>query len=243
MGWSVPDVLAPAVVAGGGGGPSPDRAGYRVFIDFDNTITCGDVLDRLIETLAVGHGWRELEEAWAAGQIGALACLDGQLRAVRAGWPELGAVLDAVQLDPGFVTLRDLLRAEGIELTILSDNFDAFIAYVLRRHGLADVPFFANRVEVAGGRTLPSFPFANPDCPGCAHCKKTHFVPRGDDRRRVIYIGDGRSDLCPARHADLVFAKASLLTSLRAEQIDCVAFGDLADVARALRHLFHESKI
>ena len=102
-------------------------AGFRVFIDFDNTISRGDILDGIIEAFSPTGEWRTLEEAWAAGRIGARECLDGQLRGLRARWPELARHLDGVRLDPGFVLLRDLLRREGIELTIVSDNFDLFV--------------------------------------------------------------------------------------------------------------------
>ncbi len=219
------------------------RDGFRIFIDFDNTITIGDVLDGVIEKFAVGDRWRELEIEWEAGKIGARDCLDGQLRSLRAEWPELTRHLDAVQLDPGFSALLTLARREQIDLTILSDNFDLLLGYILQRRGLGDVAFFGNHLERAADRFLPSFPFSNPDCPGCAHCKKTHFLPPNDDPRHVVYIGDGRSDLCPARHADIVFAKAGLLKQLRAEQVACHAFDGLADVARVLEKIFHESQL
>jgi 2-hydroxy-3-keto-5-methylthiopentenyl-1-phosphate phosphatase len=222
------------------GGP-PAAAGYRVFIDFDNTITRGDVLDGLIERFAVGDDWRALEAEWAAGRIGARACLEGQLRTLRGTWPEFGRQLDGVELDPGFGVLRDFLRGAGIELTIVSDNFDLFIAAILRRSGLAGIPVYANHVEFAGDRLEPSFPHLNPECPECAHCKKTHFVPRRQDRRRVVYIGDGRSDICPARHADIVFAKASLLAYLREARIPCLAFDHLAGVASSLQKTINEN--
>jgi len=223
--------------------PAPDpvrpAAGLRVFVDFDNTITVGDVLDGLIERFAVGDRWRELEREWAAGRLGARDCLDGQLRSLRGTWPEFEAELAVVQLDAGFAALLEAARRAGAELTILSDNFDRFIQAILRRHGLDGVPVCANHLEFAGDRLEPSFPHYNPACPGCAHCKKTHFVPRRD-ARRVIYVGDGRSDLCPAREADIVFAKAGLLTQLRAENVPCRPFDGLAGVAAALLRLPHE---
>lgn len=227
-------------VASTGGGPSP-AAGYRVFIDFDNTITCGDVLDGLIEKFAADDRWRLLEGEWAAGRIGARTCLEGQLLTLRGTWAEFNLHLNAVELDPGFGSLRDLLRHAGVELTIVSDNFDRFIEAILRRRGFADVPFHANHVEFAADRLLPSFPYLNPECPDCAHCKKTHFVPRHRDARRVVYIGDGKSDLCPARHADIVFAKASLLDYLGQEGIPCHAFNHLTEVASALQKIIHEN--
>lgn len=219
------------------------RTGFRVFIDFDNTITIGDVLDGIIERFAVGDAWRSLETAWDSGAIGARACLDGQLRSLRGEWADYARHLDGVQLDPGFQELCAALARDGIELTIVSDNFDRFIGYILQRHGLAHLPCYANHLEISGDRVVPSFPYSNPACPGCAHCKKTHFLPPNDDGRTVIYIGDGRSDLCPARHAGFVFAKATLLRTLRAEKIPCVAFDTLSDVTAQLPTLLHENRI
>jgi 2,3-diketo-5-methylthio-1-phosphopentane phosphatase len=218
-------------------------AGFRVFIDFDNTITCGDVLDGIIEKFAVDERWRALEESWAAGRIGARACLEGQLGFLRASWPDLAQHLDGVRLDPGFAALRDLLREERIELTVVSDNFDLFVGHILQQRGLADVAYRANHLEIAADRLLPSFPYANPECPDCAHCKKIHFLPPHHDARQVIFIGDGRSDICPARHADIVFAKTGLLSYLQGVQIPCLAYNDLTGVVDALKKTFHENKI
>ena len=221
--------------------PAYQASGHRVFIDFDNTISRGDVLDGLIERFAEGGAWRELEAEWAAGRIGARACLDGQLRSMRGTWPEFVAHLGSVELDPGFGRLRGVLREARVELVILSDNFDLFVGELLLRHGHADVRYVANHVEFAGDRLIPSFPHYNPGCPGCAHCKKTHFVPRRD-RMRVVYIGDGASDICPARHADIVFAKSSLLGYLKGAGLPCRPFGDLAGVAEELGRIIHENK-
>lgn len=228
---------APAACRAGGA-----RSGARVFIDFDNTITRGDVLDGIIEKFAVDERWRDLEAAWATGQIGARACLDGQLRCLRVAWPELVRHLAGVSLDPGFAKLRNLLRAEGIDLTVVSDNFDLIIGHLLPLHGFTDVAYLANHLDYANERFVPSFPFSNPACPTCAHCKKIHFLPPNDDARCVVYIGDGRSDRCPSRHADLVFAKDGLLTYLQGEKIPCVAYTDLTEVTQILKRHLHEQK-
>ena len=217
--------------------------GYRVFIDFDNTITCGDVLDGIIEKFAIDDRWRALEEDWAAGRIGARACLEGQLSVLRASWPALVQHLDGIRLDPGFAALRDLLRRERVELTVVSDNFDLFVGHILQQQGLGDVAYRANHLEIAADRLLPSFPFGNPDCPDCAHCKKIHFLPPHHDARQVIFIGDGRSDICPARHADIVFAKTGLLSYLQGAKIPCLAYDDLTGVVATLKRRLHENKI
>ena len=223
--------------------PDSSSAGFRVFIDFDNTITQGDVLDGIIETFSVSEEWRTLEAAWAAGQITTRTCLEGQMRGLRATWPELARHLNQVRIDPGFARLRDLLRREAVDLTIVSDNFDLVLDHILKQEGLTDVACLANHLELAAGRRVPSFPFGNPDCPGCAHCKKIHFMPPHRDARLVVYIGDGRSDICPATHADIVFAKTSLLSYLQRAAIPCTAYGNLSEVAAALEKTLHENKI
>ena len=217
------------------------QAPFRVFIDFDNTITRGDVLDGVIAMFAVDDKWIALEESWRSGRIGARACLEGQLRSVRASWPELGHLLDGVELDPGFGPLCRWLRRQGVELTIVSDSFDLFIARILRRRGIRGVPVYANRLKLAGGRLSPSFPYHNPGCPKCAHCKKTHFTPRRGDARKVIYVGDGRSDICPAREADIVFAKDGLRDYLGEAKIPCIPFESLGDVLKSLKQKLHGS--
>jgi 2,3-diketo-5-methylthio-1-phosphopentane phosphatase len=218
-------------------------AGFRVFIDFDNTITLGDVLDGVIEKFSPDDQWKVLENEWEEGRIGARACLDGQLRGLRATWPEFERHLEGVTLDAGFASLIEFVQRAGGELMIVSDNFDLIVGHILQRRGFAHVAVRANHLEPAGDRVVPSFPFSNPACPGCAHCKKTHFIPPNDDGRTVVYIGDGRSDLCPSRHADVVFAKASLLAQLRVEKIPCIAFDGLTGVVARLQKLLHENKL
>lgn len=52
--------------------------------------------------------------------------------------------------------------------------------------------------------------------------------------RKTIYVGDGRSDLCPSRGADVVFAKSVLARTLAAEGVPFVPYSTLADITRVL---------
>ena len=214
---------------------------YRVFIDFDNTISQGDVLDSVVEKFAHDETWRDLEESWVTGKIGARECLNGQLSIVKATDNALHAHLATIQIDPGFHDLIKVIEDEHIEYAILSDNFDLILKPILKRLGLSRIACFSNKLERNGDYFTPSFPYWNKDCPGCAHCKKTHFTPRGTDKRKVIYIGDGRSDICPSLHSDIVFAKDSLLTYLNKSGVSCIPYHDLAEVAKKLTNLIHDN--
>ena len=52
----------------------------------------------------------------------------------------------------------------------------------------------------------------------------------------LYYLGDGRADVDPARHATRIFATDKLPRFCREEGLDCTPFDDLHDVVRALEN-------
>jgi 2-hydroxy-3-keto-5-methylthiopentenyl-1-phosphate phosphatase len=52
------------------------------------------------------------------------------------------------------------------------------------------------------------------------------------DEDIVVYIGEGYSDRCPSRYADVIFAKDDLLNYCRTENIPCIAWRSFADVQK-----------
>lgn len=214
---------------------------YLLYIDFDNTISRGDVLDSVVEKFAEGTVWQVLEREWASGKIGARACLDGQLRSIKATSEALASHLDSIIIDPGFTQILKVTYEHNIETAILSDNFDLILNPILKRFGFSHIACYSNHLERSGEKFIPSFPYWNKDCPGCAHCKKTHFIPRGKDVRKVIYIGDGRSDICPSLNSNIVFAKDSLLAYFTKSGLSCIPYNDLTEVAEKLTHLIYDN--
>ena len=53
----------------------------------------------------------------------------------------------------------------------------------------------------------------------------------------IMYVGDGRSDVCPAQEADILFAKGYLLDFFKKKKRLCMAFNDFADVLTYFRRL------
>ena len=214
--------------------PAPGRC--QVWIDFDGTITRTDVLDELISRHAVDDSWRAVEADWQAGRIGSRECLGRQLAVVRATDAELDALLAAVPLDPGLGELFRALDAAAVPVAVLSDGIDRFIAALMARAGLGHVPVRSNRITRRGPAMVLVCPHGDPLCASAAaHCKcgsMNRLAAPGRDCD--IYIGDGRSDLCPARRAGVVFAKGVLAKNLAAEGVPFVPFDTLADVAGVL---------
>jgi len=206
-------------------------ANCRVFLDFDNTMTISDVLSDLILDHSIDKDWIELEDLWRRGRIGARECLRGQLKKVRIGKKDFDQFLSEVKLDEGIFELLSFLDQKGIKPVVLSDNFLPVVDRILDHHGIRDIKIYANGLRSFGDRLIPSFPYYNPQCPSCAHCKKTHVVSDRADEGPVIYIGDGRSDFCPANASDLVFAKDTLAEYLEQKESDFLRYENLKEVA------------
>jgi len=205
-------------------------ANCRVFFDFDNTMTRFDVLDEIIKKFSVNDHWKALQVAWENGEIGTKECLEGQLRGIRITKKALDKFLAGVQLDKSCYKLLSLLNREGVRPVILSDNFDPIIERILEHHGLKDIKVYANALRFYKDHLIPSFPYDNPFCPSCAHCKKIHLTGGHEDHKLIVYVGDGRSDFCPAKVSDIVFAKDSLLEHLKQVGKPCVAYKELGTV-------------
>jgi len=202
----------------------------RFFFDFDNTITTSDVLDDIIKEFSINEDWLLLEKAWEEGRIGTKECLQGQLKNVWVSKKELRSFLKNIEIDPFFHPLLSFLRKEGTQPVILSDNFTFIIESILENHGIKNLPVYANRLDFFRDRLVPSFPYDNPLCPSCAHCKKIHLTPEKVAEKTIVYVGDGRSDLCPARVSDVVFAKDSLLKYLTQEGRSFIPYANLGNI-------------
>jgi 2-hydroxy-3-keto-5-methylthiopentenyl-1-phosphate phosphatase len=200
-----------------------------LFFDFDNTITQGDVLDRVIERFSVTDDWRWWEDAWSRGEVSTRQCLQQQIAGLGASQAELVDFVADFPIDPNFETIVRWAASEQIQLIIVSDNFSCLVHEILSGKAFAELPLFANELTFSGNRPKAHFPYTSRDCARCANCKVTHF--KRFPGRSTIYVGDGLSDVCPALAADLVFAKDSLAEYLGSRGVAFQPFASLGTVA------------
>jgi 2,3-diketo-5-methylthio-1-phosphopentane phosphatase len=224
--------------------------GVQVWVDFDNTVTTQDVLDHLIAGYAVDEAWRAAEAEWGEGKIGSFECLSRQFACIRISPIELEMFLGTIRTDPGLLSLLSVLtqaKREGMaDFAILSDGVGSFIRTVLGRVagvggiGVSDeVTIRSNEIEHEGERLMLKCPLQDRSCTSAAaHCKCASARSLSTPGRPWIYIGDGRSDLCPARQCQVVFAKGALARYLRAEGRAFISFETLEDVAAFLKPAF-----
>lgn len=203
-----------------------------VFFDFDNTLTAFDVLDGVIERFSINRDWIAYEEAWKKGKIGSRQCLEGQLRSLRVTRQALTAYLSNITVDPSLQRILALLRSVGLGAVVLSDSFSFMIKVILKNNGITGMKVYSNKLRFYNDRLIPLFPYANNQCHHCAHCKTNTLANKTVQNKIVVYVGDGLSDVCPACHADIVFAKngGSLLKYFNETGRECFTFDKLEDI-------------
>ena len=203
---------------------------FTVFFDFDNTIAKFDVFDNMVQRFARDDRWIKLEDRWRQGKIGSKECLEGQIHCMGITKNSLDRYLAGIKLDPFFLKLISLLRAKKIKTAVVSDNFDYILKGILKRNGIDKLKIYSNKMRISGDRFILGFPFRNKKCPVCAHCKTKNLLANSPKNSIIIYIGDGRSDICPAQEADIIFAKGSLRKYCREKKIKHIPFQGLKKV-------------
>ncbi len=220
----------------------------RVFCDFDGTVVPNDVGDELFRTFA-GKKADEIIQRFLNGQINARECLMQECAAVPClSKTQCAAFVDQFAIDPYFPQFFDFCSSRGIPVTVLSDGLDFYVERILRDHGLGHLPWYANHVEFVeeGGATklVPSFPFEDLDCDyQCGNCKRNHLLTLSGDDDIIVYAGDGISDRCPVRYADIVFAKRELIPFCQQKNISYFEFRNFRDVQERLEKILRSKRI
>ncbi len=215
----------------------------KIFIDFDGTITRQDVGDVLFERFG-GRKCVEYVEQYRKGEISAVKCFHMECDACGdVELLQLHEFLNGQEIDPTFRDFLAFCKRHSFEHYIVSDGMDYYINYILQRHGLPDVKLFANKLELQPCsnplfvKFHPVFPYTDEVCDRCACCKRNHILTLSGDDDRIVYIGEGYSDRCPARFADVVFAKDDLLKFCRQENISFFEYQSFADITSRLTSL------
>jgi 2,3-diketo-5-methylthio-1-phosphopentane phosphatase len=209
-----------------------------ILTDFDGTISDFDVSDFIYQNFAaVGMFYAE---QWSKGLISTREEVLQTYATVTASQEEIAAALATVPIDPTFHELVELARRRGLELVIVSDGMDWVIETVLAAHGVHGLPLFANHLVFENGRPKISFPWWDQQCPMDGVCKPQvlrRFIEAG---KRIVYIGDGRSDRLAAEHANVVFAKNALVDICRAQNIPAYEFTCFREVCAWLENHLEE---
>jgi len=215
----------------------------KIFVDFDGTITTRDVGNTLFREFG-GAACEGFIAEYHQEKISAQELFRREAAAAGSVLPaDLNALLDRQAIDPGFKGFVDFCRARGLEFHVVSDGLDYYIDRVLRAHGITGVPFVANTLtlESAGAdeRAFLSltFPYGDSECDRCACCKRNYMLTHAGEDDIIVFIGEGYSDRCPVRYADIVFAKDDLQAFCQRENISYYLYESFHDVTGRLTEL------
>jgi 2-hydroxy-3-keto-5-methylthiopentenyl-1-phosphate phosphatase len=207
-----------------------------VLCDFDGTLCSLDMGNTLLNRFT-GDGWQEIDRAYCTGDIGSREAYERVAGLIRADEKELLDFVHAYgRIDDYFPEFYAACRREGMDVMVVSDGLDFYIEAILKRFHLADLIYFSNAVRFREkGRLEISFPEWNAECNRCGTCKRNIVRRNREKYDQIIYVGNGHSDVCPSKEADVVFAKEILYEKCREDGTPCIFYESFKDVRN---HLF-----
>lgn len=208
-----------------------------IFIDFDGTISRQDVCCAMVNKFA-REGWEGINLLWEAGSLSTEECARLTLELMEVEPKELEAFFQDVEIDPTFIEFVNWAAQQGYPLAVLSDGYDNYIEKVWSRYGLS-IPYYANHLEYAEGWRINCL-HQDKECEKCGVCKLDLMQEQLPPGYQSIYIGDGYSDICPAEHADIVFAKDTLARLCQEKGIAFYPYKDFDDVQKIIEPLLGE---
>lgn len=200
-----------------------------VLCDFDGTITKGGVLDLLYKTFADSCCW-ELVERWIRGELTTPEEMRGCFASMKASREEMEAVLRKVQIDPDFPELVRFCAQRDYPLAILSDGLRWYIEYILSLHGFGGLPIYANEIQFSPDGIRITTPWFSPQTPRRGVSKPSIIQSYKEKGFKVIFIGDGLSDLEAVGAADQLYARDELLAYCREKGIPATGFSSMGEL-------------
>jgi len=207
-----------------------------IVADFDGTVAKRDVGYNFFRHFSGGKN-NELLPFWKSGELTTRECLQREAELVSVSQNEIYPFLDNFELDPGFGSLVTLCQMQNIPLSIASDGLDFYINYLLKRFSFDHIPSVSNRAVFEGDRLKIEFPYDNRECNSCGSCKAERIEDLKNAHGngcQVVFVGDGYSDACATRAADVVFAKSDLKEFCEVRGIKYHDYNDFFEVARKL---------
>ena len=204
--------------------------------DFDGTITQKDVSFLLLDTFANGD-WRKWLTEYREGKISVGYFNMKAFAMIKADRQTLiDLVQRKVKIRAGFRKLLAYCHNKGFQFVIISNGLDFYIDTTLRNIGVENIEVFAAQTQFSP-RSI-EVKYIGPEGNQLQNdFKATYtrlFLKRG---YRVVYVGNGPSDIPAAMLAHHVFARGELLTYCKETNLNCTPFNDLNDVVKGLELL------
>jgi len=199
--------------------------------DFDGTVTEEDTSFFLLDAFAQGD-WRRLLREYKEHKISVGEFNTKAFAMVRVDKPTLlGALKGKIKVRTGFHELVNYCRKKGFRLVIVSNGLDFYIEATLKNLGLNNLEMHAAQASFhpEGMKVQYVGPDGKRLEDGFKEAYTKSFLKLG---YTVIYIGNGDSDVAPAKYAHHVFATGELLAYCRENNLNYKPFENFIDVVR-----------
>ena len=215
-----------------------------VLCDFDDTTAEENVASLLLSHFSDNGEWERLRQAHREKRIGLKEYQERAFRTVTAGRDEMQALVkEKATIRPYFKDLWRYCRSRSVPLAIVTVGLDFYVEALLEREGLQGVPRYAVQTEFTPQGITYYYPHpwessggsSEEQCGLFGNCKCRALMEHRRRGHTILYVGDGRSDLCPASIADHVFAHGPLADLMDERQLSYTPFRDFRDMLDALR--------
>jgi len=204
--------------------------------DFDGTITEEDASFFLLDAFAQGD-WRQVLQEYKEHRISVGQFNSRAFAMVKADKSALlGAIKGKVKIRAGLHDLVSYCKKRDFRVVIVSNGLEFYIRAILKDIGLENIEVHAAQSSFHPEETKVQYigPDGNELDDGLKEAYIKSFLKLG---YRVIYVGNGDSDILPAKYAHHILARGELLAYCKKNNLKCKPFNDLADVVRALELL------
>ena len=205
-----------------------------IISDFDGTLSPKDVGYKVLRHFAADDGWEIISQAYEAGEVGSQEAYTRAASLFRVSREEMLRYVESFgTIDPYFRNFYDFCTENSFDVKIVSDGLDFYIEAILKKYDLQEIEYYANAVIFHTDETLSiEFPYRNVDCNKCGNCKSSILEKCRSVYEKIIYIGDGHSDVCPALKADVVFAKNILYRKCLENGKECILYSNFGDIKK-----------
>lgn len=218
---------------------------FKIFLDFDGTITKNDVGEEIFKKFLDKNIVKKIVEDLLTDKISSRECWESLCESARViDKNEFDDFILSQEIEPTMHRFVEYCEKNSFQIFILSDGFDYYIEKILKRENLNQLKVFSNKLILNDeGKLIPSFPYYNADCRSSANCKRNHIIENSGEYDYSVFIGDGNSDNDAIQYVDFIFAKDDLLKFCEIQRITYFPFKDFDDVIDRLNEFVSKKRL
>lgn len=202
-------------------------------IDFDRTITFNDSTDEImrIHNEAMVD---EYQEKFMDGKLRVRDYIKGLLESLKLSQDEYKKdVSRNVIIDECF---KDFLKLNYNIRIVSAGTYDNVLGVFEKNNiNISEDKIYSNRLIFDGNNIKITFPYDNNEAYE-GICKKSIVEKYKKNYEKVVFIGDGHSDIPASQAADVLFAKKglSLEKHCKANDIKYIPYSNFCDIIKAI---------